>query len=437
MRIDKTVLIFIFLLGCLSNVRSQNIYSLNDLYKVALERAEDIKISEEDLYITERGKDKAIADLLPTLSAFGEYTKFSESKEATSGFSIQPDYSTSWGLRLDQSLSLSGREFTGFGIAGKKIMKSRFNLNAVKEDYLLSVASAYYEVLKAKREMEIANSNVDRLIKHRDAARIRLEVGEVTKTVLLRANAELASAQSDLIRAENTLKLSKAILGRIVGIGEDYELKETVDITQDFKDSNESKTIESLKQTALSERVDLKAVELQKKIAEDEVKYARGLYWPTLSIEGVYFREKDEPSSSFEIKERIYGGIKIDFPFFEGGLRRAEVREAKAKQRQSVLDYEDIKKTIFIEVEEAYLDFITQKGVLKSFEDQLTFAKDNYNLVSKQFKYGLVNSIDVMDANTLLVTAERELANAKYDYQLAILRLRRATGTFLKAEISQ
>jgi outer membrane protein len=74
-------------------------------------------------------------------------------------------------------------------------------------------------------------------------------------------------------------------------------------------------------------------------------------------------------------------------------------------------------KTINIDVENAYLDYITQKGVLKSFKDQLAFASDNYNSVSKQFQYGLANSVDVMDANTLLVTAERELASSEYNYQ--------------------
>ena len=69
---------------------------------------------------------------------------------------------------------------------------------------------------------------------------------------------------------------------------------------------------------------------------------------------------------------------------------------------------------------------------MKSLEDQLTFARDNYNATSKQFEFGLANSIDVMDANTLLVTSEKRVADAKYNYQLSIIRLKRVTGTLLK-----
>src|SRR3989304_6727554 len=112
------------------------VYSLDDLYSIALERSERIKISEEDLYISERGKDKALSALLPTLSAFWDYTKYSEDKTTAFGerlIIIQPDYSTFWGLRLDQSMSLSGREITGFKIAKENIQKSGYDLYAVRE----------------------------------------------------------------------------------------------------------------------------------------------------------------------------------------------------------------------------------------------------------------------------------------------------------------
>ena len=115
----------------------------------------------------------------------------------------------------------------------------------------------------------------------------------------------------------------------------------------------------------------------------------------------------------------------------------AEVREAKAKLRQAKLSLADLKNTINVEVENSYLDLITESGILSKLQAEVEYAIDNYNSVSKQFKHGLADSIDVMDANTLLVTAERELANAKYNYQLSILRLKRATGVLLKTVTSE
>jgi len=63
--------------------------------------------------------------------------------------------------------------------------------------------------------------------------------------------------------------------------------------------------------------------------------------------------------------------------------------------------------------------------------DQFTFARENYLAVARQFEFGLSNSLDVLDANALLVSAERKAASAIYNYRLAHLKLKKATGTLL------
>ena len=411
-------------------------YSLDDLYRIALERSETIKIAEEDLYISQREKDRAVAVLFPKLSAFGSYREYSMEKTEGS-LVIQPDNSTSWGLSLNQTLSVSGKELTAYKIAKESITGSMIDLDSVKEGYLLNVASSYFIVLRAKEAVDIAKANEERLIKYRNAAQTRLKVGEITKTVLLRAEAELSGAQSDLIKAENALTLAKTVLARTVGISTDYELKESDTLANGDSplDNCQRQDIECFKQTAFAERSEIKSSELQKKIAADQIKYTKGSYWPDVSIEGVYVRNEDHPTAAFTNSESIYGGIKLNFPFFEGGLRRAEVRESEARFRQVDLRLKDLYKTINVEVEKAYLNMITVSGVLEKLQLEVSYAKDNYNSVSKQFEFGLANSLDVMDANTLLVTSERQLSNAKYDYQFAILQLKRATGTLLKAVV--
>ena len=416
------------------NIFAVEEYALEDLYRIALEKAERIKISEEDLFIAETGKDKALSALLPTLSAFGEYKRYSEKKESNTpvgSFITQPEKSTSWGLRLDQSLSLGGREIISLQISKSGIESGRYNLYAVKEDYLLNVSSAYFDVLKAAKAVEIAKANLERLSKHRDASNARLKAGEATKTVVLRAEAELSGARSDMLKSENSLRLAKAVLARIAGINGEYSIREPMDNSRYTAGIEDNQSFESFKETALNERAEIKSNSIQKKIAEDQVKYAKGSFMPTLSVAGVYLKMDEDPSSSFSNTKSVYGTLSLNFPFFEGGLRRAEVREALSKKRQAEFAFEDLKKTINIDVENACLDVKTQAGILKSLEDQLTFAKDNYNAVSKQFEYGLANSIDVMDANTLLITSERQLSEAKYNHQLAILKLKRATGTLL------
>lgn len=432
-------LLFLILASTTSiqKANAQKEYTLEDLYRIALKNAEKIIIAQEELYISEKQKDKAISLLLPKLSAFSSYTKYSEEKFSQTGNLIQPSNASSWGLRLDQSFSLSGREIVALRISEKGIEKSKYDLHFIKESYLTNVSIAYFNVLKAKRMLEIATANVQRLTKHRDATLTRLKVGELTKTALLRAEAELSGAKSELVKSENDLKLAKSVLARVVGLNETFEIQDVPLIAEgaelDFSISLcIPLEINCLKEIAFSERSDLKALEVQKKISQDQITYAKGAYLPYLSIEGLWIKRDEEPSTLFLNKESLYGGIKINFPFFEGGLRRAEVKESESRKRQAELLYEDTKKTISIEVEEAYLDFITLKGIMKSLKDQLSFAEDNFRSVTKQFEFGLATSIDVIDANTLLIASERRLSDALYNSQIAKIRLQKAVGVFLK-----
>ena len=147
----------------------------------------------------------------------------------------------------------------------------------------------------------------------------------------------------------------------------------------------------------------MKSYDMQTKMAEQQVKYARGAFWPNMGLFAIYNRADQDPLTSTFNDESVFGGVSLTFPFFEGGLRMAEYKEAKAKERQARLAYDDLKKSVDIELQAACLDLDTLKGSLKFLEDQQIFAKDNYNAVMKQFENGLATSLDVMDANTLLI----------------------------------
>jgi outer membrane protein len=407
-------------------------YSLDDLFRTALTRSEKLKTAEENLAISEIGKDKAFSYLLPRLTATGAYNQYTEKKFNPSGAIIQPYSATTWGIRIDETVSLSGRELTALDISRQSVTKSKYDLAAIREDYLLRyVAAAYYNALMARKSLDIADANLERLIKYRDAAAQRLKIGEVTRTVLLRAEGELSGAKSDRLQAQNSLELALAVLASNCGIRESFTLVEAT------PKEGETSLLTAYHEQAFALRADLKSLEIQKQIAADQTRVTAGAFWPNLTLSGVYAGADQSPQTASMIHDSFYAGAALSFPFFEGGLRKAEVAEAKARERQAALSYEDLKKGIEIEVQTAYLDLVTQMGTLQFLNDQFTFARDNYRAVARQFEFGLSSSLDVLDANALLVSAERRVASAVYNYQLALLRMKKATGTLLGAVMAR
>lgn len=414
-------------------------YSLQNLYREAVNNSEKIKFAEENLYIAKMGKSKAWAVLFPKVTAYGSYSRYSEDKyrtsvttlpaplpNITSNVLIQPSESGNWGVRADESFSLSIRELDALKMAGQLITKSEFDLDTTKSDFLLAVATSYYDVLRAKKALEISAANVERLTQYRFFVQKRLKVGEVTKTALLRANGELSGAQADYLRAINIFKLARAALVRMTGIEDNFRLKaEEIQFAA-------IDPLEDLRRTAMTARTDLKSYDVQTQVAVRQVKYARGAFFPNVGLFAIYSGLDQNPATATLNRESVLAGVSLNFPFFEGGLRLAELNEAKAKERQARLAYDDLRKSVDIELHGAWLDLETQQGALKFLQDQLTFAEDNYNDVARQYQNGLATSLDVMDANALLLSSERNAVEALYGCQLAHLKVKKASGTLLQ-----
>ncbi|MBI9085206.1 MAG: TolC family protein [Desulfobacterales bacterium] len=399
-------------------------YRLIDFYRMALDRAERIQISREDLAIAEQTREKAMAVLKPRFSAVTAYRDYTED-EVLSGTVVQPDWEGSYGIKVGQSFTLNGRELTALRIAETDIERYRHELDAVREGYLLEVATAFYNVARAGKTLEIADANLQRLQTHRDAVDRKLRLAEVTKTELFRTDAELAKADADRIQAENTLRLARAALTRLAGVETEFEIiGETGDPT-----GSPISDLHRIRTTALENRAEIKGLKLLERAAEDRITYSKGAYWPTVGLEGGWQRYNRSPDPLLD--ESVYLGVSLDFQFYDGGLRKAEVYEARLRRRQASYALSEAARSIAFEVEIAWSDVGTQRGVIVSLESQRLYAGENYEAVQQLFDHGMANSVDIMDANTLLVTAERELADARYRLRTALLKLDRAAGTFL------
>ena len=416
------------LLWCVPSMAAD--YTLEDLYRIGMQKSEKIRISGENVEIADAGKTKALSALLPRATAFGTYTNYTDEKRNATGSLTQPDTQSAWGMRIDESLSLGGREFISYSLSKDSVEKNRYDFRSFQEEFLLAVSLAYFEFMKARKGLEIADSNVERLTKYREAARTRLKAGEITKTTVLRAEGELSGALSEQIKARNAYESARVFLARLVGIERDFQIRE-VPVTE--RDTAE---LETLKDRALKTRPDVKSAETQVRIAEKQIDVTRGSYWPTLNVAGVYTSTEQSPETASYNRESTYGAVTINFPFFEGGLRHAEVRESQSKYRQAEFQYRDFVKSVNVEVENTWLDLVAQKGIFKSAQDQLAYAEDNIRAVAKQFEFGLASSLDVIDANNLLISAQKLMADATYNYQFFILRLQRVTGIPLMSYVS-
>nr|WP_319393837.1 TolC family protein [uncultured Desulfobacter sp.] len=400
-------------------------YTLKQLCKVANDNAETIQIAREQTFIAELDKKRAQSVLIPTASLYGSYLNYKNDDFYT------PDVNTLGG-KLTQSFTLNGKELIAYDVSKKNIEKTKFSEQAIRSDYIFQVAQAYIQALNLKRLVTVADAEVERLNTYRDSVKEKLSVGSVTKTALYRAQAELSKAKTNQIVADNNVQTAKASIVRLTGIEDTFSISsEGIKAVDNF-----SITFEDIKTQALKERYEIKEAAKDVEIARRTIAYEKGDYWPRIELEGGY-REKDisydtaRGTQDGYDTEEAYVQAQLVFTLYDGGLRRAQVHQAEAKLRQAEQSLANEKKAVLLESKQSFLEFNTTKSTLVNLADEVKSAEENFNAVQMQFKYGMADSIDIMDANTLLVDAQRRTANARSSFYLSILKIIYTQGKIL------
>lgn len=418
------VLGMLLLLACPGFAREADAptYGLEDLYGLALERSEEIRIAKNLHLIALQDEKRAFSVLLPTLSAFGDYIHYSE------GGAIAPEYGYEYGVKLKQQFTLNGRELIALRAARDTIQQRAYDVDAVIENFLFRVASAYYDVMNLKKRADIARANVRRLEEHKQAVIKKRSLEEVPATDLLRTEAELSGALAERINTENMLIYARSSLSRMLDLPGDYELLPA--------GGNDAITVvdplETLLDVAMKHRADIQSLNMAVRLADASIDITKSEYWPVLSFEAGYKVQETEPSYLAQ-DDTLYGAAGISMVLFDWGFRKGTISQEKAARQNVELRLATLKKQVALEVEQAYLAISAARQNILALKDKVSFSRANFEAVTLMFTLGQADSLDVMDANTLLQNSARELAEAEYHLELSMISLQRAQGVFRKA----
>ncbi len=394
---------------------------VKDAYRMALESYESLKIADEAVTQARSSIDKATSTMLPTITAEGGFTRYDKS-ESSGSFVTQPEDSTKIDLKVSQSLYSGGKEWSARRQASLGLLKTRQAYEEARQEVLLNVARAFYGALKTEKEMDIKRAALLRAEERKKVADARFRAGVATKSAVLRAEAEAAGATAAFIKAESAVKDAKNSLKRLTGVEARIELQEPEEMYAVPADAD------SFIKTALSNRKDFSEAQIDQDIYSEGVRYAWGGFLPTLKLDAVYSLKSQNPETSFFQEDSAYATLTLSYPIFEGGLRRAELNEARSKLREAELKRAELRKDIEVEVRQAFNSVEAFRAALESYRRQLSFAEEDYNMVFEQFKQGISTTVDVIDSDANLISAQRSFMNAGYDLNLAVIELKYYSG---------
>jgi len=328
------------------------------------------------------------------------------------------NYTTS--IRLNQILLDFGKTYTNVKAQDFNLQSSRSDYENVREQIIFNVKQAYYGVLQAKRNREVALETVQQMEKHLEQAQGFYQVGRSPKFDVTKAQVDLSNARLNLVKADNSLKTAKAGLNNAMGITEslDYEVEDNLSF-QSYEIG-----FDSALEGAYQNRPDLESNLLKQKSAQESIKNAFTGYLPTLSGTAAYnWAGKEEP-----LYDGWDLGVNLSLPIFNGLLTKYQVDESKASYNIAKANESYLRQSIYLEVQQAYLNLQAMGDSIPIAELTVKQAQENLDLANGRYSAGVGSPIEVTDAELAYSNARLTYNQALYDYKIAQASLEKAMG---------
>ena len=418
----KPIILLILSVFFNTNVFGVTLYdALNETYKnntqLNAER-ENIKASIEDINISG-------ADYKPSLTLSG-----SKSLEHTSKLTKQSGESESisdanpltTSIKLEQTLLDYGRDIShekniiGLELAKAKLLKK-------EQEVLYSAIDAFTALILANEKVSINRRNLNLLIKQVENDKVRLDRGAITTTDLSQSESSLAGAQAQFTQAKSELMISKLNYENIIGkILDPSKLKKSAKAIISVPD-NLSKAIELAKQY----NPVIKIAKLELNQSEKDLAISEADLKPTasLSLERSY---TDDLSSTYDRKDKDILKATISWPFYSGGKKRSTINKNSNIIFRKRLLLEDAIKSTETNVGSAWSSLQSSKSFLNSVISQVNSAKIANEGIAAEYERGSRTTLDVIQSNSLLLSAEISLVNSQKNHLIAQYNLLKSIG---------
>ncbi|MDD5435612.1 MAG: TolC family protein, partial [Nitrospira sp.] len=362
---------------------------------------------------------QAEANYYPQVSLTAGYKRLSSAGTltTTSADSIN-QYSSS--VLLSQNIYDFGKTAAQLKVQNLNLDSAGSDLDTVSEQIILNVSKAYYGILQAKRNRDVAIETVEQFRQHLEQAKGFYEVGTKPKFDVTKAEVDLSNAKLSLIKSENALRIAVANLNNAMGITDAPEYNTDDNLSfQKFEI-----TFEDALSDAYKNRPDIRSISAKVLAAENSIELVKKGYYPVITGNAGY----SWSGEGFPLDHGWNIGATLSFPIFSGFLTTYQVEESTANLDNLKANEQLLQQSILLEVRQAYLNLKEAEERIPAAELTVKQAEENLDIAKGRYDAGVGNPIEVTDAETVLTNAKTTYIQALYDYKISQASLEKAMG---------
>ncbi|KWT86749.1 TolC family protein [Candidatus Magnetominusculus xianensis] len=407
-----------------------SVLTISEGLAIATSESRVMKIAAQNINISEKEAEAAMAVLFPTINAEIAETFLQHKpmvKFSTQRVPMANQTSIAYGVNIKNILFNFGANSSSYKASLESLEATKLDYERIKNLTALEFILGCYEVLEYDKFIEVAQLEIKRIGLHLKVAHELYKDGAITKNDLLQAEVRLADVKQRLLSVKNLRMISASKLNNILlrPLMADVRIAEPVEAVP--------AQLEISQFLELAERVrpEIKILdhELQRLILQERIKYAE--YLPTFYAQGGYnYIENDY--QVYEGNWSVVLGAKINL--FSGGSTKADLLKLRYKKERLSEERKKLIDNIALEVERYYLTLKIAAEKLLVAKDSIAQAEENLKINKTRYEHGQGTATDVMDAITLLTHTQVNYLSALYEQRRAYAGLLYSSGADLKEQ---
>ena len=299
---------------------------------------------------------------------------------------------------------------------------SAFTSANVRELVVLTAIDIYFRVVSSQSRVTAVEAQLSRAQALHERAIDLKDAGVVAGIDVLRAEVERRTLEQRLIQARNLVEKEKLELARATGLplGQRFVLSDKLP-----PEGQTAPALDQLIEQAGMVRPDAKAADARIRAAEESVKATKARNLPTLNVTGDYGAIGRTPGNSHGTYSLR---VEVRVPLFDKTID-ADLLEEEASVRQRRAERDSLRGRIEMEVRSALLDLQSSEEQLRVARQSLDLARQQLDQAQDRFAAGVVNNLEVVQAQEAVSLAEEGVIQGLYGYNIARALLLRAIGS--------
>ncbi|HEX7424743.1 MAG TPA: TolC family protein [Terriglobales bacterium] len=446
-RAFKIVFLAILLIWCLGPAFSQQVaepspLALQQAVQIALEKNPLRKAALADTKVASADVREARSVLMPRLTfsetvtrgndpvyVFG--SKLRQQRFTAADFALNklntPLPFGNFSTRFGGSWNLFDSFASWHGVSRARQMNEAagHQLERTEQEIVFRVVDAYYGVLLASKQLEVAEQAAKTSQSIMDRSQARFDSGLVVESDLLTAKVRMAARQQELIRARNNLDLTRAQLSTAMGVPADSLFQPTEALAQR---TLPVPVLHEVEKQALTNRPDLKRIQSEEAAQRQSVAIAKSSFGPRVNAFAGW--EMDNPTFvAGGGGNNWLGGVEVQFDIFQGGAKRAELSRERALQERVTAMKQVASDGVRLEVRRAYYNLDSARQEVEVARATIAQAQESLRINQNRYDDGLTTITDLLGAEEATRRSQTDYWEAVYRFHTSYANLELASGT--------